>query len=163
MNFAVYALVAALSMGSGWLINGWRLGKNVAVSQNKCDNTISDMKIKELDEAKQALGELNERFAKLQDAKDIAEKAAAERKIALDIVLHRANVTNDGVSNAANEALRRSELSHKACLANTSAFRDVFQSCREEALDVAKEADGHVIDKLRLDESFPVETKKEKK
>lgn len=148
-------VAAFAGFGSGWTANGWRLGEVVSDLEKTHKSDIDKLEIANVEELNRQLGELRNNTKRLQDAKDKAEVVAASRKIAADRANRAAHDASLRLSEAVGEGVRRSQLSHEACLANTSTLGIVFDSCGKALVDLAREADGHVIDKLRLEESFP--------
>jgi predicted nucleic acid-binding Zn-ribbon protein len=96
-----------------------------------------------------------------QNEKHISEKyEEALRKsntrisaMARDINSTRATLV--GLRHASENAARNAETSLTACITTTNTFRVVFESCAAEYESLGAEAQGHVIDKQSLIESWP--------
>lgn len=119
------------------------------------DRAVSEIRATQAQELATAIGEAHAKTLALQAAKDASERKARIREatLARDLAANRAGLT--GLSDAADSALRAANESHGACMANASTLRVVFGECSERRVSVAADAQGHLIDKQTLTESWP--------
>jgi chromosome segregation ATPase len=92
----------------------------------------------------------------LQKAKDDAEKKANARIASANRAISAANFELDGLRNEL--AITSSSLSTASCDSvrdYTATLNTVFGECTSKLGGLAKEADGHAIDSLKLQESWP--------
>lgn len=141
----VFAFVAAAAgFTSAWQIQAMRH-----------DAAITTLKNEYLKRDFRALENAHAKTISLQASKDAAEREARIRQTALarDIAANRDALVS--LHSAADQALRRANDTHGACLATAAAQRDVLDSCSARLVEVGAAADQHVSDIKTLTEGWP--------
>lgn len=140
-----YVLVAVLSAGSAWSINGWRLEKQIA--QIERDQAIAAESASETARLKERA--LNK---KVEDARNEATKR--ETKLRADA--GRARSESDGLRGDLAELRRQlPELTADACRVRADTLAELFGSCSEEYRSVAEKAQRHASDVQTLMDGWP--------
>ena len=146
IKLIIAASIAASSFYGAWSIQDMRYGKRIA--------SIA------LEDSKRKFTELEKAHAetiRLQDQKDIAVSNANKK---FNVLLNDFNHNRSAIvrlSDAADELINQSKDSLAACNAGADALRIVFEQCSQRYYVVGKAAQGHVIDKQALIESWPKE------
>lgn len=145
MPYLLTALIAGLiSFGSTWYVLDLRFSKQITkiekTHQEKLDS-IADEQVK------------NEKTLRKQYETALNKSIKRQRDLGIDAVA--ASSALIGLSNAADAAITSSRNSLDACNATANTFRIVFGNCSERYNKVAGDAQGHVVDKQSLIESYP--------
>jgi hypothetical protein len=145
MPYLLTALIAGLiSFGSTWYVLDLRFSKQIAkiekTHQEKLDS-IADEQVK------------NEKTLRKQYETALNKSIKRQRDLGIDAVASSSALI--GLSNAADAAITSSRNSLDACNATANTFRIVFGYCSERYNKVAGDAQGHVVDKQSLIESYP--------
>lgn len=138
-------LAAAIGFGSSWYVQELRTHKQISELNKKHSDVLSDIKSKT---------EKNEKA--IRKTYETALNKSLQRQHSLGIDSAASSAALIGLSNAANDALISSRDSLSACNATANTFRVVFGECSERYNKVAEDAQGHVIDKQTLIESWPI-------
>ena len=136
----IATIIAALSFGSAWKIQDWR------------------MDAKEKERAEQELVQIQHSAAtaiRRVENTVTAQNESARRAVALRRDADTSRAAALSVSLAAGEALRRALDSHASCTESATALTAVLQQCAERRRELAEIADRHVNDIQTLKEAWP--------
>lgn len=141
----VFAIVSAIAGSTGaWLYQA-----------NKFERLLSEQRNEYLKRDFKALEVAHAETIRLQEKKNEAERKASIRVADARRDAAAASSALRMLSDAADTALIRAGDTHSACMANASTLRVVFGECAERRVSVAADAEGHLIDKQTLTESWP--------
>lgn len=140
------AVLAAAGFGSGWLINGWRLGNDIAALQAEKQQLFIDAQAALRSEEKKHV----ERHRRAVDA--AAHRSAGLRRDA-DHARAESERLRDALAAAAGEARD----TPAACPDRAAALADVLRDVEAEGRELAATCDRHTSDIRTLIEAWPKE------
>lgn len=144
--FAAVGIVAgALGFASGWQVQGWRLGEQIAALKSQQAEAVATA-------TREARAQESARFTNVQEAQNAAQKRAqvaradADRaRGELDRLRDRLATTRGGVPGE----------SPAACAQRADTGADLLGQCAAAYLDLAAIADRHASDARTLIEAWP--------
>ena len=144
VQLIIAGVLAAAGFGSAWMVQEWRYEK-----------TLSDIHAEQALALAAAESKAHETTIRLQKQVDDAARKHASRVADLRRDAAGSRSALLGLSHAADQALRRAEDSHAACLADASTLTVVLGKCSAELQDMAELTDGWHNEAMTLREAWP--------
>ena len=139
------ALVAALLFWAGWTTQGWR-----------AEAKLYDLKREHAESLAIANAEALERYKKMEEQKDAAIKSAEERAAKNAAAANLAQSTADGLrGDIAAMRANIATITDSAVREYADSLSDVLGACADEAVELARAADGHAADVRLMQDAWP--------
>jgi uncharacterized protein YgfB (UPF0149 family) len=147
MTARILALLAgvAVAFSAGWLVNGWRLGEQIAhIETEQAQAELSAALAAGIKEA--------EWTKNLEDARN----AATKREQTLRRAAAGARDVSDGLRADLAELRRQlPDLAAEAVRQRADTLAELFNQCQEDYRSVAEKADRHASDVQTLEQGWP--------
>ena len=136
---------AAIAFAGAWQVQGWRM-----------DARLSELKTEYATAQARAVEQAHAETIRLQSIKDNAEKLAAKRLTDMARAAAAVRVERDGLRDElAASRVQLPDASCEAVRGYAAAVSSVFGSCADRLESMAREAQGHASDSLKLQQSWP--------
>ena len=140
----IVGVCSVISFGSAWKIQDHRTTIAINTIEKKHKDVLDDIDSQKVENETKLLAKNKKAITNMVKRQKVSIDDSTNARSALI-----------RLSDAADEALQKSQHSLNACNDTTNTFRIVFGECTKRYDEVAREAQGHVIDKQALIESYP--------